>query len=178
LFPGVCQTFEYSLEVYKAFGLAAEQAESDARARVERQSVLDREDAPLVVIMLWKAVLYHEIGDPVIMAAQCARLLRVAERPNVLVHIVSDANAGLGGTVSLASVHGEPDTLLMASIVEDSVTTSAAQVRTALGIFERCRAIAATTTESRNILTEAYNTWQSRQLTGARAGRQLPANSA
>jgi hypothetical protein len=162
LVPGVCQTFEYAFEVYKAFGHTREKAESDARARVERQAALDREDAPLVVIMLWEAVLYHEIGGPAVMAAQCARLLEIAQRPNVLVHVVREANAGLGGTVSLASVHGEPDTLLMASVLEDSVTTSAAQVRTALGIFERCRAIAATSTESQNIITEACNTWQSK----------------
>jgi hypothetical protein len=140
--------------------------------------VLDREDAPLIVIMLWEPVLHHEIGGPAVMSAQCARLLEIAERPNVIVHVVRDANAGLGGTIGLASVHGEPETLLMASILDDSVTTSAAQVRTALGIFERCRAIAANSTESQDIITEAHKTWQSRQPTGARAARARPVSSA
>jgi hypothetical protein len=80
----------------------------------------------------------------------------------VIVHVVREANAGLGGPVSLASVHGEPDTLLMASVLEDSVTTSALQVRTALAIFEHCRAIAVNSTESRKIITEVHKTWQSR----------------
>jgi hypothetical protein len=64
--------------------------------------------------------------------------------------------------VSLASIHGEPDVLLTGSLLEDTVTSDAAQVKRALGIFERCRGIAANTTDTTRIVTEAYETWQSR----------------
>jgi hypothetical protein len=143
LFPGICQTFEYAYEVYRADGRPDDQATRDAKTRVERQGVLVQDEPPVIVIALWEPVLYHQVGSPQVMARQCARLLEIAGRPGVLVHVVHDANPGLGGPVSLASVHGEGDVLLTGSLLEDTVTSDAAQVRKALGIFERCRAAAA-----------------------------------
>jgi hypothetical protein len=162
LFPGIRQTREYAYEVYRADGRPHEQAERDADARVERQAVLDQDDPPVMAIMLWEAVLYHQVGTPQVMAGQCARLLEVARRPGVLVHVVRSANAGLGGPVSLASVHGEADVLLTGSLLEDTVTSDADQVKRALGIFERCRGIAANAPDTARILTEAQDSWQSR----------------
>lgn len=162
LMPGICQTFEYARRVYLADGRSREQAEADARARVERQGVLDRDEPPVVVLVLWEPVLYHEIGGPAVMAGQCARLLELAERPSVVVHIVKHENAGLGGPVSLASVHGEGDALLTGSLLEDTVTSDAAQVRRAVGILERVRGIAASTTESADIVREAHTSWTGR----------------
>jgi transcriptional regulator with XRE-family HTH domain len=162
LFPGICQTFEYARRVYEAFGHPPAEAESDARARVERQAILDADDAAMIVLMLWEAVLYHEIGGPAVMAAQCARLLELAERPGVVMHVVKHESAGLGGTISLASVQGEGDTLLLASILEDTVTSEAAQVRRAQAIFERVRSMAENATESTSIVREARSTWQGR----------------
>jgi DNA-binding XRE family transcriptional regulator len=162
LMPGICQTFEYALRVYLADGRTREQADADARARVAQQDVLDRDDPPVVVLVLWQPVLYHEIGGPAVMAAQCARLLELAERPGVVLHIALHENAGLGGPVSLASVPAEGDTLLTGSLLEDTVTSDAAQVRRAVGIFERVRGIAASTTESVNIVRVAHTSWTSR----------------
>jgi transcriptional regulator with XRE-family HTH domain len=162
LFPGICQTFQYARQIYEAFGRSPAEADSDARARVERQAILDADDVPTVVLVLWEAVLHHEIGGPAVMAGQCARLLELAKRPSIVAHIVKHENAGLGGTISLASVQGEGDTLLLASVLEDTVTSDATQVRRAQAIFERVRSMGENATESRAIITEAHRTWQSR----------------
>lgn len=163
IFPGVVQCLSYAAEIYLADGYSPEEAERLARARVERQSVLDSDDAPTFVLVLWQPVLYHQIGAAEVMAAQCRRLLEVSQRRNVVCHVVKGACAGLGGSVCIASVHGEADVLLAASMLEDSVTSRAAELRAASSIFERVRSVAASVTESTSIITEAHQVWTSRQ---------------
>jgi hypothetical protein len=127
-----------------------------------RHAILNREDGPTVVIVLDELVLHRLIGTPQVMTEQCARLLELSEDPSVLIHILPSslgASPGLGGPVSLASVSGEPDVLLTGSMLEDTVTTDAQQVRAASGIFERVRGRAASIDGSRTIIGEAMEKW-------------------
>jgi hypothetical protein len=163
--PGIAQTPEYAYEVFRADGRDHDRAVQDADARMARQAVLDRDDPPVVVIVIWEAVLWHQVGSPQVMAGQCAKLLEVGERPGVLVHVLPTAlgaNAGLGGPVSLASVSGEPDVLLTGGLLEDTVTPDVQQVRTALAIFERVRGVAGNIMDSRTTIEEARESWNSR----------------
>jgi hypothetical protein len=105
-----------------------------------------------------------------VMRGQLARLLKISERPGVLVHVVPSefgANAGLGGPVSVATVADKPDVLLTSSLLEDVVTSDASQARTASTTFEVVRGVAANIMDSRRIIVEAITTWENRQATGA-----------
>jgi transcriptional regulator with XRE-family HTH domain len=170
LVPGIVQTPEYAYEVFRGGGRSPEQATADVDARVERQDVLNRVDPPMVVIVMWEPVLYHQVGTAAVMRGQLTRLLEVSERPGVVVHVVPSAfgaNVGLGGPVSLAVVAGKPDVLLTSSLLEDVVTTDAAQARAAANTFEVVRGVSANTRETRRIISEAITVWESRQATGA-----------
>ncbi len=160
--PGLLQVEQYAYEIHRAAGRGHERALEDTGARMARQAILNREDGPTVVIVLDELVLHRPIGTAQVMAEQCARLLELSEHPSVLIHILPSslgASPGLGGSVSLASVTGEPDVLLTGSMLEDVVTTDAQQVRAASGIFERVRGRAANTDGSRTILGEAMERW-------------------
>jgi transcriptional regulator with XRE-family HTH domain len=170
LVPGIVQTPEYAYEVFRAGGRSHEQAMADVDARIQRQDALNRLDPPTVVIVMWEPVLHHQVGTPAVMRGQLSRLLEVSERPSVVVHVVPSAfgaNAGLGGPVSLATVVGKPDVLLTSSLLEDVVTTDAAQARAATNTFEVVRGVSANTRDTRHIIAEAITTWDSRQGTGA-----------
>jgi hypothetical protein len=170
LVPGIAQTPAYAYEVFRAGGRSHEQATEDVNARIQRQDVLDRADPPTVVIVVWEPVLYHQVGTAEVMRAQLARLLKISERPGVLVHVVPSefgANAGLGGPVSLATVAGKPDVLLTSSLLEDVVTSDASQARTASTTFEVVRGMAANIMDSRRIIVEAITAWENRQGAGA-----------
>jgi transcriptional regulator with XRE-family HTH domain len=170
LVPGIVQTPEYAYEVFRACGRSPEQATADVDARIQRQGVLNRVDPPTVVIVMWEPVLYHQIGTADVMRGQLTRLLEVSERPGVVVHVVPSAfgaNAGLGGPVSLAVVAGKPDVLLTSSLLEDVVTSDAAQAKTATYTFEVVRGESANTLDTRRIISEAITAWESRQATGA-----------
>jgi transcriptional regulator with XRE-family HTH domain len=168
LVPGIAQTPEYAYEVFRGGGHTQEQATADVGVRMQRQTVLNRVDPPTVVVVIWEAVLHHQVGTAEIMCAQLTRLLELSERPNVLVHVVPSArgaNAGLGGPVSLATATGTADVLLTSCLVENVVTTDEAQVKAAISTFETVRGVAATVMESRRIITEARTLWETRQQT-------------
>ena len=165
LVPGIVQTREYAYEVFRAGGRSDEQAAADAEARLQRQGILDREDPPNIVVVLWEPVLYHQVGTPDVMLGQVSRLLEVSQRPGVLVHVVPSAlgaNGGLGGPVSLASVTGKPDVMLTSSLLEDVVTSDVAQVKTASTTFEVVRGVSANILDTRRILSEAKAAWESK----------------
>jgi hypothetical protein len=165
LVPGIAQSEDYAYEVYRGDGRDHEQAMGAAQTRMARQAVLDREDPPTIVIILWEPVLHHQIGTAETMRNQLAKLLGVSERRNALVHVLPSiigANAGLGGPVSLASVAGEGDTLLTGSLIEDTVATDPVQVRAASDTFERVRGDSLSRVESRNSIREALELWNGR----------------
>jgi DNA-binding XRE family transcriptional regulator len=170
LVPGIVQTPEYAYEVFRACGRSHEQATADVDARVQRQGVLNRVDPPTVVVVMWEPVLHHQVGTAEVMRGQLTRLLEVSERPGVLVHVVPSAfgaNAGLGGPVSLATVTGKPDVLLTSSLLEDVVTTDAAQAKVASHTLEVVRGVSANTLDTRRIISEAITAWENGQPTGA-----------
>jgi transcriptional regulator with XRE-family HTH domain len=170
LMPGIVQTPEYAYEVFRAGGRSHEQATEDVDARILRQGVLNRLDPPTVVIVLWEAVLHHQVGTAEVMRGQLSELLEVSEQTSVLVHVVPSAfgaNAGLGGPVSLASVAGKPDVLLTSSLLEDVVTSDGAQAKAASTTFEVVRGVAANIMDSKRIIAEARTVWENRRVTGA-----------
>ena len=165
LMPGIVQTPEYAYEVYRAGGRSHERATEEANARMQRQAILDRDDAPIVVIVLWEPVLHHQVGTAEVMRAQLSRLLEISKRPGVLVHVLpsaNGANAGLGGPVSLAAVTGKPDVLLTSSLIEDVVTSDVTQVRAASATFEVVRGVSANIMDTRRIISEAITAWENK----------------
>jgi DNA-binding XRE family transcriptional regulator len=163
--PGLLQVEQYAYEIYRAGGRTHERASEEVATRMQRQRILDRDDAPMVVVVLDELVLHRLIGTSEVMAEQCARLLRVSELPTVSLHILPGrlgANGGLGGPVALAHASGEPDVLLMGSLLEDQVTTDTGRVRAAAVTLERVRGNAASITDSRDIIQEALeHRWSS-----------------
>jgi transcriptional regulator with XRE-family HTH domain len=161
LMPGIIQTPEYAYEVFRS-KMSHERATEEVATRMQRQAIVDRADAPTIIVVLWEATLYHQVGTAEVMRAQLAKLLEVSERPGVLVHVLPNAlgaNAGLGGPVCLASVTGKPDVLLTSSLIEDVVTSDIAQVRAASSTFEVVRAVSANIIDTRRIIREALETW-------------------
>jgi DNA-binding XRE family transcriptional regulator len=160
--PGLLQVERYSYELYRAGGRTHDRAMEEVGARMARQAILDREDAPMVVVVLDEIVLHRLIGSPEVMAEQCSRLLQVSELPTVSMHVLPGtlgASGGLGGPVALAHLSGEPDVLLMGSLLEDQVTSDTNQARAASLTLERVRGNAASITDSRVIIREALERW-------------------
>jgi hypothetical protein len=64
-------------------------------AKLERQTILDRPDAPEVIAVIDEPALYRLIGSVAAMNEQLTRIADLSERPNVTVQVVAD---GIGAT--------------------------------------------------------------------------------
>ncbi len=90
LLPGLLQTADYARAVISALDPQGEAAEVDRQVavRIERQGVLARQEPPEVVAVLDESVLRRRVGDRDVHCEQLRRLLELAERPNVTIHVI------------------------------------------------------------------------------------------
>jgi hypothetical protein len=98
------------------------------------------------------------------MARQLADLLEVSQRANVVIQVVRDTGyfPGLRGQFEIASGNGIPDTLVMYN-VEDQTQDDPALVGRSAALYERIRGHALPIEESRAIIREALELWNSQQ---------------
>jgi transcriptional regulator with XRE-family HTH domain len=88
--PGLLQTHGYAQAVLRAGRPGAPQSEVERAValRLERQALLDREDPPMLWVVMDETVLRRPIGGPEVMREQIARLIEAMERPQVRLQIV------------------------------------------------------------------------------------------
>jgi transcriptional regulator with XRE-family HTH domain len=164
LLPGLLQTADYARALFLAMGMDEDAAGEQVSVRLGRQDILDRADPPLVVAVIYEAVLHHLVGSPQVMHDALAHVAELPKRPNVSIQVVpieTGANAGLSGAFDLASGEGEPDVLRMDG-VEDVTMESRALVRKAAGIFVRVQADALPRAASQALILEAAEQWKAR----------------
>jgi Domain of unknown function (DUF5753) len=88
----------------------------------------------------------------------------LSQRPNVTIQVITvdtGANAGLGGSFSLASGDGAPEVPLMET-VEDVTTETRSLVRRAANISVRVQADALPRAASRALIQEAAEQWKTK----------------
>jgi transcriptional regulator with XRE-family HTH domain len=111
LIPGLLQTEAYARVILRAANLLADLDEMVA-ARMERQRVLSKEDPPVLVVLIAESALRHYVGGAEVMYEQLTHLAEVAERDNVIVHVVPDDAPACAGFLSgfvIASFDGGDD---------------------------------------------------------------------
>jgi transcriptional regulator with XRE-family HTH domain len=105
LVPGLLQTEQYTrVLLAEAFDFPERKTERLVEARLERQELLTRDDAPKAFFVLDEAVIRRPIGGAEVMQGQLQRLLTLAELPQVSVQIVpfaAGAYEGLQGPFAL-----------------------------------------------------------------------------
>lgn len=103
--PGLLQCPEY---VDAVLSSNRSQSAADHKRRMElrqrRQAALERDDAPILWVVLDEAALRRPIGGPEVMKAQIAYLIEQAERPNITIQLLPysvGAHAAEGGAFTL-----------------------------------------------------------------------------
>ncbi|MFB7175455.1 Scr1 family TA system antitoxin-like transcriptional regulator [Streptomyces sp. NPDC056254] len=127
---GLLQTEEYARAV---LGVRSE-GDLDAKlaARMERQRILDRENPPLMWVVLSEAVLHQEIGGRDVMRNQLAHLLALRGREWVRVQILpfeAGVHAGLQGEITLLRFDGDPDIVYTEDFVQGHMTANPQALR-------------------------------------------------
>lgn len=88
--PGLLQTRSYATAIHRASELRTpnEQVERMVDARMQRQSILDREAALHLWVILDEAVLRRIVGDEAVMAEQLDHLYEMTQRPNIDIQLL------------------------------------------------------------------------------------------
>ncbi|WP_327262267.1 helix-turn-helix transcriptional regulator [Streptomyces sp. NBC_01232] len=127
---GLLQTEAYAravLGVRTEGGLDAKVA-----ARMERQRILDREDPPLMWVVMSEAVLHQEVGGREVMRNQLAHLLEQQRREWVKVQILpfeAGAHAGVMGSFNLLRFEDDPDIVYTEDFVQGHMTANPQALR-------------------------------------------------
>ncbi|ACZ00299.1 helix-turn-helix domain-containing protein [Thermomonospora curvata] len=134
---GLFQTEAYARAVFRE----ADFREIDhlVETRMKRRQVLDREDPPLIWLLLDQGALEQPVGGSSVMYEQLSHLLELAERPNITIRIVprsAGGHPGRNGSFKIMTVDREDRVYIEASeggrLVQDHSEVRSFRVR-----FER-----------------------------------------
>jgi transcriptional regulator with XRE-family HTH domain len=163
--PGLLQTEAYAraLLTGRIGGNGADIGER-VGARIERQSILTRDDDPpefLAVVDEW--VLRRPVGGATVMAEQVTHLIEAGQRPNVVVQVIpatTGVHDGLAGAgFALAEFGDGPplgyqETALQGQVIEDEK-----QVAALAATWDRLRSEALPRAASLAVMEEAATAW-------------------
>lgn len=133
LVPGLAQTAGYARAVLATQpNTTDEQVDEFVTARLERQVILDRDDPPLLWLVIDEAVLHREVGGTKVMHDQLVHLTEMSERPNVTVEVIpyaAGAHSGLLGAFAIADFADAPSVIYL----ETAAGGQIAEERSAVG---------------------------------------------
>ncbi len=151
--PGLLQTAEYARAIIQGVAPTVSEVELDnlVAARMARQAVLTRANAPQFFAVVDEGALRRPVGEPGVMRRQLAHLIGAAERPHVTLRVVplaAGAHAGLRGPFMILEFAEEPALVFLenhSTVLFLEEETDLASYRVALGtILQAALAPAAT----------------------------------
>ncbi|MFD6249806.1 helix-turn-helix domain-containing protein [Streptomyces roseolus] len=165
--PGLLQTGEYARAILRSGavgggGDAAREEDIDRHValRMERQSLLTREDAPKFWVIMDETVFRRPVGDgPEVMRDQLDRLLEASELPNVTLQIAEFASGHHPGTygpfVLFRFAMPELPDMVYSEYLTGAVYLDARpEVASHLEVMDRMAAQAATAQRTKEILRD------------------------
>ncbi|WP_063729526.1 helix-turn-helix domain-containing protein [Streptomyces sp. RTd22] len=160
--PGLLQTEDYARAVMQtgAIGKAGpKEAERHVALRMERQSLLNRPEAPRLWVVMDETVLRRPVGEPSVMRRQVDRLLESTEMPHVTLQIsefTSGHHPGTYGPFVLFrfAVPELPDMVYVEYLTGAVYLDERIEVASHLEAMDRMAAQAATARRTKEILRD------------------------
>ncbi|MFJ3582554.1 helix-turn-helix domain-containing protein [Streptomyces sp. NPDC090127] len=159
--PGLLQTEGYARAILRSGavgGSDAEEIERHVALRMERQSLLTREDAPKFWVIMDETVFRRPVGDgPEVMRDQLDRLLEASELPHVTLQIAEFASGHHPGTYGpfvlfRFAVPELPDMVYSEYLTGAVYLDARPEVASHLEVMDRMAAQAATAQRTKEIL--------------------------
>jgi transcriptional regulator with XRE-family HTH domain len=153
--PGLLQTEEYARAILSVRPDGSlDDLDEQVAARLARQAVLDRPDAPQLWCVLDEGVLHRAIGGPKVMRSQLYRLAEAAEHPKTTIQVIraAGAHAGLLGGFIIADLDARPPVAYLETAAEGHVTDSPSAAAHVALSFDRLRAEAESWASSRDLI--------------------------
>ncbi|MFI1335140.1 helix-turn-helix domain-containing protein [Streptomyces sp. NPDC020845] len=160
--PGLLQTEDYARAIMRTGAVGQvdpEESERHVALRMERQTLLTREDAPHLWVVLDETVLRRPVGTPEVMRGQIDRLLTATERPNVTLQIAEFSSGHHPGTYGpfvlfRFAVPELPDMVYVEYLTGAVYLDERVEVASHLEVLDRMAAQAATARRTKEILRD------------------------
>jgi len=163
LVPGLLQTAEYAHAVLSTrIGAAQDEIEQLVASRLERQAILDRDDPPLLWVVIDEGVVRRPVGGTEVMLHQVEHLVEMAERPNVVVQVISrevGAHEGLTGSFVIADFAAAPSIVYLETALTGLVVERPEDVGAVILRYDTLRTEALPRAASLELLREVAKTW-------------------
>jgi transcriptional regulator with XRE-family HTH domain len=153
--PGLLQTEDYARAILSARPDGnLDDLDEQVAARLARQAVLDRPEAPQLWCVLDEGVLHRPIGGSKVMRSQLYRLAEVAGHPKTTIQVIraAGAHAGLLGGFIIADLDARPPIAYLETAAEGHVTDSPSVAAHVALSFDRLRAEAESWASSRDLI--------------------------
>ncbi|XRQ05150.1 helix-turn-helix domain-containing protein [Actinomadura welshii] len=152
--------FVYGLFQTEAYIRAHLSDDAAVEGRLRRQAVLERENPPMLCVVLAENVLWTRMGSAEVMVEQCERLLTVSEWSNVTLQIAPTAfYPGLVGSFNLATQPNGDDLLYMPAARGGITSNDREDILQVVGAFSALQAHALSADDSREFLRKAVVRW-------------------
>jgi transcriptional regulator with XRE-family HTH domain len=162
LIPGLLQTETYARNLFsQAPQITPDEVEERVQARARRKRILDRDNSPLVLMLIDPGVLHRKVGGAEAMRDQLGYLLEVVQMPTVSIQVVNpDCLTGLMGAFTIAELpYGQPDAIHAESSGEGQVTTDLDSVTAMWNRYEAIRLWAYPEHTSLHMIEKARLEW-------------------
>ncbi|MEU0517254.1 helix-turn-helix transcriptional regulator [Streptosporangium sp. NPDC006007] len=163
LVPGLLQTPDYARVLFSGEPRASmERTEMDVAARLERQRILERENPPMLWVVIDEGVLSGRIGDETIMARQLDHLVEAGCLPCITIQVLpfgAGSTVGLLGGFVIAQARGLANTVYMESAGRGQVTDRPDDVADITIKYEAIRAKALPQRVSLELIREMRGRW-------------------
>ncbi|WP_326556319.1 helix-turn-helix domain-containing protein [Micromonospora sp. NBC_01796] len=163
LVPGLLQTEAYARAVIlSGRPLKAEEVDRRVTARLERQSILTREEPAQLIAVLDEATLHRRVGDRKAMVEQLDHLVALTELPHIDIHVVPyevGVHVGLNGPFLLAGFDDGSWVAYLDNQLRGQVFSHTNDIATLQETWERIRGEALPHRQSVNLIKEVAQTW-------------------
>jgi transcriptional regulator with XRE-family HTH domain len=156
LIPGLLQTPKYARAVLATRPNTGEdEIDELVAARLDRQAILDRDNPPLLWVLIDEGVPHREVGGAKVMHEQLLYLAEISHRPNVTVQVVpyeAGAHSGLLGAFAIAEFDDAPSIVYLETAAEGQTVEEPSVVAKVALTFETLRSEALPRSASRDLI--------------------------
>jgi transcriptional regulator with XRE-family HTH domain len=162
--PGLLQTADYAHAMLAdRIGSRNGDADEIVAARLDRQTILERDTPPELWVVLDEAVLRRPVGGSHVMREQLNHLIEMARRPNIVIQVIP-ASVGVyeglrGGAFVIADFDNAPSVAYQDTALRGQTIEAADDVAALMAIWDRLRAEALPRSASLKLTEEVAKTW-------------------
>src|SRR5215472_6562747 len=163
LVPGLLQTGDYARALLSTkVGATEDDVDQLVTARLERQAILDRDNPPLLWVVVDEAALHRPVGGRDVMRLQVEHLAEMAARPNVVIQVIPaevGAHVGLTGAFVIADFAGAPSIVYLETALTGLVIERQEDVAAVTLTYDTLKTESLPRAASLELLREVAKTW-------------------